>query len=395
MVNAARKHSWAPWAWVGALFLYAVVLGVITNSDVVRMQPATPTSRASPIASAGPLTQRTGSSSGATATAASGAPASSAPSQTPAPRPFKFTSASALFTFYGLFAVLLFFCIYALVSGFGNPLRLAMGDDGHLSTSKFQFLVWTVVFAYSYVMLEAGHAFFSHELGAIGFIPQNVLIAMGLSVTTAVGANAITVSYVASGRLNKPATSASPAAAPLNPSDLLTGDDGNPDLTKMQMLLWTVIAACFYIYQAHHGMVAFAACDPAAASGDSNRCIFPDIDAALMVLMGLGQGAYLGAKIVNVDTPQLASINPTSGPGGTAVTLSGDDLGSDTGTILINGNANWDPAPLVWSDKSVSFTIPANAPTGAWATGTILEISAVTARRATTNLVKYTIQLPR
>jgi hypothetical protein len=342
------------WFWAGAFVIYAVVLFWVAHLDYVHVNAS------------------------------------------PSPQP-PFTSASSLFGFFGLGAVLLFAAIYTACSGYGNPLRLAMGEDGHLSTSKFQFLLWTIVFAYAYVMLEVARIFFKQDVGGIGYLPHNVLIAMGFSVTTAVGAHAIVVSYASNGKLNKPpGNPAGIGQAKVALSDLILNDDGEPDLSKVQMLLWTIVAAGIYLFQAHHGIGAFAACDATTAANNTNPCTFPDVDAALMVLMGLGQGAYLGGKIASVDTPRLVSITPSTGPGGANVTLNADDLGSDDGKILVNGVATWDPNGVSWSDKTVTLTIPATAPDGTpWSSGTVLKISAVTARQAPTNTVDYVIQLQR
>lgn len=346
-----RAPPFSNWVWVAAFVIWSIAVSIVTYLDWTRLH-ATP----------------------------------------PVSPPFVFTSASALFTCWGVSAVLLLIALYTGISGNGNPLRLAMGDDGHLSTSKFQFLVWTFFFAFVYAMLETARIFFAQDLSGIGYLPQNVLIAMGLSVTTAVGASAITVSYISSGRLNKTPTGDDAVnTSPVVLSDLIAGDSGDPDLTKLQMLFWTAIAAIVYIFQAHHGIGAFVGCNPAAT--DATKCAFPDIDAALMVLMGLGQGAYLGGKIVNVDTPRLSSISPTSGPGGTPVTIAGDDLGTTVGRILINGSDNWDPTAPTWSDTQITFTIPAASPAGPWTSGAVLAISVITARQATTNTVSFTIQL--
>ena len=54
----------------------------------------------------------------------------------------------------------------------------------------------------------------------------------------------------------------------------------------------------------------------------------PNIDASLMVLMGISSGGYLGKKLVTFGTPMLYPPNPETGPPGTAVTLRGSSMGS-------------------------------------------------------------------
>src|SRR5947207_2162509 len=47
--------------------------------------------------------------------------------------------------FWGFLAILLFLAVASAVSGSLNPLIVTIGQDGRLSTSKFQFFVWTGV----------------------------------------------------------------------------------------------------------------------------------------------------------------------------------------------------------------------------------------------------------
>jgi hypothetical protein len=142
--------------------------------------------------------------------------------------------------------------------------------------------------------------------------PQNVLIAMGFSVVTAAGAKGITVSYL--NAKGGPITDSRVAArgpddGTSNTADtqklrggIFSTDDGTPDLSKIQMLLWTFVAAIVFIYQV-------ASADPQCIPTATTHC-FPDIDGALMALMGLGSGAYLGNKIVSTGAAGAAGPDP-------------------------------------------------------------------------------------
>ena len=140
------------------------------------------------------------------------------------------------------------------------------------------------------------------KLGTGLDVPGNLLIAMGLSITAAAGAKAITVSYLSSGRLSKP------PSATGKPRDLLLDDNGMVDLTKVQMLAWTGVAIGVYFITLVRAINAF----PAGAQPPT-LLELPDIDPALMVLMGLGQGAYIGRKLVTATTPRLSGVVPTQG----------------------------------------------------------------------------------
>ena len=126
----------------------------------------------------------------------------------------------------------------------------------------------------------------AHHFDAINEIPKNVLIAMGMSVISAAAAKSITVSYFSTGCITKsvvPSGSSSFGA-------IFQDDAGFPDFSKVQMIAWTFIAIVTYLI--------------AVGSKIHQRdySSLPDIDSALMVLMGLGHGAYLGKKLVSQDT---------------------------------------------------------------------------------------------
>jgi hypothetical protein len=88
---------------------------------------------------------------------------------------------------------------------------------------------------------------------------------------------------VNSGISGPPSTVATARTAPRTPrwSDLVITDERSEiDVTRVQMLLFTVIAAVFVAMQLF----------------DENR--IPDIPAGILTLMGLSNGVYLGAKFV-------------------------------------------------------------------------------------------------
>jgi hypothetical protein len=258
--------------------------------------------------------------------------------------------------FFAYLAVAAFYWVSVAVTRKINPLHVVMGADGRLSTSKFQFFVWTGVIVFAYVLLFS----YRGRPEIISSIPQNVLLALGFSVATAVGAKGITVSYLSSSQISKPASSQPGGNTDL--SALVTHDDsGTPDLTKIQMLIWTIIAAAIYLHNVYYSLSQYKACAGA-------QCAFPDIDTSLMVLMGLSQGAYLGNKLVAAGSPQISSISPSVGVPGIDVTISGQSLGTaqNGNLILINGQ-NVGVTATTWTDTAIHFSIPQRRPDGsAW-----------------------------
>jgi hypothetical protein len=239
---------------------------------------------------------------------------------------------------------------YGLMSGSMNPLRLAMGEDGKLSTSKFQFLLWTLP-----VIFVVASLMFARKAQVVN-IPPNVLVALGFSLTTLVGAKGITVSYKAANRIQK-AGPPPPGAAPpeIHPADLFLNDRGQPDLTKAQMLAWTVVAIAEFLYNFFLNFGCYVATTQTAPCPPNSAGGFPDIDTTLMVLMGLGQGTYLGGKLVSTETPQITKVTATAQPATVSVSIDGEKFAG--GTITINGVT---PTKTTW--KPDGTNVQAEAP---------------------------------
>src|SRR5690349_22864686 len=114
-------------------------------------------------------------------------------------------SASAPY-FAGFAVLLLLWAFYGFFGGKWNPFELIRGKDNRWSTSKCQFFLWTVVALFSYASMFAarlGHHLLSISKGDITGnvidLPSNLLLAMGLSVTTVLAAKGIVVNQQSSG----------------------------------------------------------------------------------------------------------------------------------------------------------------------------------------------------
>lgn len=207
---------------------------------------------------------------------------------------------------WGLVALLVVYIAGGVFGKAWNPLKLAEGSDGRPSTSKFQWLWWTAIVLYSYVVVYVTRARFGYD-DAVAEIPVNVLYAMGFSATTLTAAKGITVGYTNSNRLTKP------DANPNNPADrsisrLLTDDSGIPDLTKIQMMAWTILTGALYLSRVVQLTYA-------NIHRNADLLQMPDIDKSLMLLMGLGQGAYLGKKVTSMDSKVGAGPDAGMKPG--------------------------------------------------------------------------------
>jgi hypothetical protein len=121
----------------------------------------------------------------------------------------------------------------------------------------------------------------------------------------------------------------------------------------------------------------------------------PDIDASLLVLMGISQGSYLGKKLVTRTMPRLYSLSPPTAHRLDTVTLQGDSLGSSqAGPIMFNGH----PTPITadsWSDTSIVFKVPDKNPLdgGAWAPTQVVQVG-VLVNGQTSNTLPLTVLSP-
>lgn len=248
----------------------------------------------------------------------------------------------------GLAVVVLIWLIAAIPTR-GRLWQLVDGADRRPSTSKFQWLLWlaAVVFGYSVLwVLRARQGDYS----AISDIPVNLLTVLGLSTGTAAIAKGITAGYVQSNRV------AQPLAVTHAKGGLIQDDSGVPDLGKLQLMAFTLIAIGIYLATLIHQVVS----NPVITT-------MPNIDSSLLVLMGISQGGYIGKKLVTFNTPVLYPVAAASA--GASVTVSGANLGTPaagsappTGAQLLLDDT---PVPTTdWSPTTITFTVPADKKAG-------------------------------
>jgi hypothetical protein len=308
---------------------------------------------------------------------------------------------------HGALGLLAIYLIFIFFNGFRlfNPFKVVIGKDKRPSTSKLQFFLWTIVILFTAIV------FCSVKLQKDillwnGNIPSNLLLAMGFSIITATAAKGITTSYINTGQLNKTEANSSSDASIAKSNDTRAGmktveertgswdavfkdDDGYPDLSKMQMLAWTFIAIGIYlvtVLKVVRMIVAPNAVDPGSIG-------FPDIDPALMVLMGLGQGAYLGKKLVTTTTPRLSGLSESSGKANTSVEIRGASFGTrDGGEVTIDRKPIDSSLVTDWNDTSIKFKIPPKQPNGMdWVGGQIINIGIIAGGQESVNTLPFTI----
>jgi hypothetical protein len=255
---------------------------------------------------------------------------------------------SGLAYLFGVGVVVVAVVVTFVVTG-GKPWTVIDGADGRPSTSKFQWTIWTaiVLFAYSAIYFARAR---NGSWEALPDVPPNILIVLGFSTTTMVVAKGITTQFVANGRVVKPAGTQ---------GGLLTDDGGQSDLSKVQLVMWTLLAIGIYLATVVKQVSAVAA----GSSVQGSNAGLPDIDASLMVLMGLAQGGYLGKKLVTATQPAPTSVSPPRAAAGQVITVAGSGFGALQGTSSLTLNDN--PVNVsAWSDTKIVFALPRQLPDG-------------------------------
>ncbi len=97
---------------------------------------------------------------------------------------------------------------------------------------------------------------------------------------------------------------------------------------------------------------------------------------ATSIVVPVPAGATTGSVVVTVSgvasngvtftvlpTPTISSLNPTSGPAGASVTITGTNFGASQGTSTVTFNGT-SASPTSWSATSIAVPVPAGATTG-------------------------------
>jgi hypothetical protein len=230
----------------------------------------------------------------------------------------------------GLGMVVLLYGITAVITGHWKPSELFRGFDGVASTSKLQWLLWLVVTLFGYAALWVLRAEQSN-LSALDNIPVNILTVLGFSTVTMTAAKGIKTGQVQAGRV-APVNPVTAGPARAENGGIFQDDGGNPELAKIQMMAFTIIAIGIFLATVIHQIVT-----------DGMTVGLPDIDASLMVLMGISHGGYLGKKLVTFGTPGAAG--PFIAPGQvTAAVQNGSDGQSPSAPSPSDGPGQPDPA---------------------------------------------------
>jgi len=241
----------------------------------------------------------------------------------------------------GVAVAILFWLICSAISGCWNPLKLVEGHDERASISKLQWFLWTTVIAFSYVTIYTTRAL-AGNFAIMETLPYNLWVVMGFSTGTMIAAKGVAAAYTVKGRVVKT------KGIGAKPGELVKDDSGYPDLSKAQLLTWTLVAIGVYIANVVNQV------------GNGSSAVVPNIDTTLMVLMGLSQGAYIGKKLTTATAPRITGLAPGAGSAGTAVRIIGLQFGdSQNGSLVaIDGNPIAVEIPSTsWKDTEITFIL--------------------------------------
>ena len=160
--------------------------------------------------------------------------------------------------------------------------------------------LWTAIIIFAFAGIALFRLFSGVDIPAS--MPSNIFLVLGLTATTLVAGTALSeFKYAGTTPPDVPATKEIPSEKvrkklPKFKTMLMEYD--KISLSRFQMFAWTWVGIISYL-----GLVFLEVNDHLYHSGG---LIVPDLPTLLIVLMGIGQGAYLGTKSVK---PPFISIN--------------------------------------------------------------------------------------
>ena len=165
---------------------------------------------------------------------------------------------------------------------------ISSGANGAASLSQFQLVLWLCVVGCCIIDVMA-------LSGDLISVPDQMLGLLGISSAAMIGAKVMSEPPQAA------AAAVVPAGAPREPAwrDLIEVD-GQVDVTRLQMLVFTVVTALFVV------MRTFASYE------------FPNLDNSYLLLMGIANGSYLLGKVKSsgggTGTAEAALPRPQTTP---------------------------------------------------------------------------------
>jgi hypothetical protein len=218
-------------------------------------------------------------------------------------------------------------------------LRILVGADGRVSTSRTVALAWTAVVVYILLGLIIANP--KSWSDALKNLSPTYLLLLGFPYASLVLAKATVATRVASGSLAKTQPDSGPKL-----SQLFNDDDDNPDVFDVQYVAFNIVAMVFVV-------VAFS-----RAGLNSG---FPPIPNGLLLLTGGPASIYISNKFMPGNAPAIFSVAANSVRVGQSFTIIGQNLASsDTSVpnpvVRVGGVAV--PAGGTYAPTSITVAAP-------------------------------------
>jgi len=186
-----------------------------------------------------------------------------------------------------IISIIVILYVFKKLGGKRPLVEIILNNNGYPTLSKFQFLLWTLVLAFTFfsihIIMIIETSFPTQQAYSIQSIPENLLALMGISVAVPV------ISTIQSARTKITKKSDKSFGS------MFLNSEGRLDLAKLQMFLWTIIGILIYLY---------IVVDELVTVSTVNELFLPDISPTLLILMGLSHGAYLGSKLTGQNQPK-------------------------------------------------------------------------------------------
>jgi len=220
------------------------------------------------------------------------------------------------------------------------------------SLSVFQFFLWTIVLMFVLFSVYLIRIFGGVTEAISGPPPYTLLALTGISFVTPFGSSLISsLRYPkADTVMNEPSEDSQTVRPPLGE---MLREFGKPSLSRFQMFGWTWIS--IVIYLSVYGAVI---------SRDYSNVVnlsIPDVFPVLVVLMGLSQVVFLGAKATVTAQIEITKVFPLDVKQDENLSIFGLNFGSDRQDVWLGtrriGSDDRDHL-LGWSDGRIDIKIP-------------------------------------
>lgn len=237
------------------------------------------------------------------------------------------------------------------------------GPDMDPSLSLFQFLVWTWVVIFSFILIYTIKILAGDYNLAGSTIPYNLLVLMGISTAVPIVSTTISKAYYERDLTAENSVSSAFETKESkdlqklrneNPLGQMLKENKKPTLGRYQMFAWTFIGIFLYLFSL----------SALVSSNDQpqeiSKISVPDVDITFVVLMGLSSTAFLGLKAVS-NYMSIREVLPEIVKPGHDLSIFGRNFGEESDTVWIGNKSiksSDQPDKLIWSDERIDLKVP-------------------------------------